>query len=358
MATEKDTPVCNVFEGNESWWSAKYTGTRGSMTRAHIKRHENMDPEYKKELSIKLADSQRNMSEVTSKLRSEALSKATTNYYRNLPQEEYTNRNKKNSEAQLKYINSLNPEQKKERERQQIQGQRNMSQESKEAKSLRLSISINNYLKNRTQEEISLQGERVSKGRLNMSQAAKDTRRDNIRESLKRYRDSLSPKDLEDLRRRTLEGQRKYRERLTPQEKEELRQLSSFRSKSAWDALTAEQKRERSLKNMEKSKGPNGAEVLLGMYLDFTEPGKWSYNGQGQKITILGKIPDFVNLENKLVIELFGNYHHLRDLLEEEEIKIIKFYKDQGWDCRIIWEDEAYELCLGIDLEELNKEVD
>lgn len=48
------------------------------------------------------------------------------------------------------------------------------------------------------------------------------------------------------------------------------------------------------------------------------------------------KNPDFVNIKNMNVIELFGDIFHSQDEAE----KRIKYMKENGFDCLIIWSDE------------------
>jgi G:T-mismatch repair DNA endonuclease (very short patch repair protein) len=46
--------------------------------------------------------------------------------------------------------------------------------------------------------------------------------------------------------------------------------------------------------------------------------------------------PDFVWLERKKIIEVFGRYWHRND----NEQEIVKAYADVGWSCLILWDDE------------------
>ncbi len=48
------------------------------------------------------------------------------------------------------------------------------------------------------------------------------------------------------------------------------------------------------------------------------------------------KNPDFVSVFYNKIIEVFGRYWHK----EDESKIIIKAYKEEGWDCMVIWEDE------------------
>lgn len=49
------------------------------------------------------------------------------------------------------------------------------------------------------------------------------------------------------------------------------------------------------------------------------------------------RLPDFIDLENKKVFEYFGSYWHKND----DENKIIEWYGDLGWECKVLWEDQV-----------------
>ncbi len=84
---------------------------------------------------------------------------------------------------------------------------------------------------------------------------------------------------------------------------------------------------------------PNKAELNLLSYL----PVGWEFVGDG-KLVISGKMPDFVNRENKQVIEMFGDYWHSEKFThqscEVHEAQRIQLFKDNGWKTLIIWERE------------------
>jgi len=48
--------------------------------------------------------------------------------------------------------------------------------------------------------------------------------------------------------------------------------------------------------------------------------------------------PDFVNEEDRIVLEYFGKYWHREDRGKEESIK--EFWREIGWGCEIIWSEE------------------
>lgn len=67
---------------------------------------------------------------------------------------------------------------------------------------------------------------------------------------------------------------------------------------------------------------------------------KWNlpfeYVGDGS-FKIDGKCPDFVWKDKKIIVEFFGDLWHEP---KEEELRI-KFFKERGWDCFIIWGHDA-----------------
>lgn len=48
--------------------------------------------------------------------------------------------------------------------------------------------------------------------------------------------------------------------------------------------------------------------------------------------------PDFTSNELKKVVEVFGRYWHRDD----DPDQIIASYRDVGWDCLVLWEDEIH----------------
>ena len=60
------------------------------------------------------------------------------------------------------------------------------------------------------------------------------------------------------------------------------------------------------------------------------------------EVWIGGKNPDFLNVNGKkLVIEMFGgyNYYHWEEEVEER----IAHYRNYGFGCLVLWEDEVRE---------------
>ena len=76
-------------------------------------------------------------------------------------------------------------------------------------------------------------------------------------------------------------------------------------------------------------------EILKNSSLPFLYNGGIN-NGWSSGIIVARMAPDFVDIENKRVIELYGDYWHRG---EDETIKILR-YKNAGWDCLVVWERE------------------
>ena len=79
------------------------------------------------------------------------------------------------------------------------------------------------------------------------------------------------------------------------------------------------------------------------------------HNKNNSKITFDGRVPDFIDINNKKIIEYFGRYYHgfeFRKLAgdlksdEEHEIDRILHYTKYGYKTLIIWEDETKDLEL------------
>lgn len=49
------------------------------------------------------------------------------------------------------------------------------------------------------------------------------------------------------------------------------------------------------------------------------------------------RIPDFYDESTKRVVEIWGTYWHK----DEKPETLVRWYKNQGWSCSVIWEDEA-----------------
>jgi very-short-patch-repair endonuclease len=80
---------------------------------------------------------------------------------------------------------------------------------------------------------------------------------------------------------------------------------------------------------------PNRSELMLFDIITNILPDEYTLNVYGDFI-IDGKVPDFVNISGKKIIELFGEHWHL----PSDENKRINCFLGLGWDTLIIWEKE------------------
>ncbi|MDD5649167.1 MAG: NUMOD3 domain-containing DNA-binding protein [Candidatus Nanoarchaeia archaeon] len=62
-------------------------------------------------------------------------------------------------------------------------------------------------------------------------------------------------------------------------------------------------------------------------------------NTRAEYLIIEGKIPDFINLKKKRIIELYGDYWHRNDTKEKIE-KRVNLFKKSGYNTLIVWENE------------------
>ncbi len=80
---------------------------------------------------------------------------------------------------------------------------------------------------------------------------------------------------------------------------------------------------------------PNKAELLLLKILSYNFPNKYKFVGDG-KLILGGKCPDFVDDDNKKLIELFGEYWHK----PEEETQRIEHFRKFGYETLVVWYNE------------------
>ena len=75
---------------------------------------------------------------------------------------------------------------------------------------------------------------------------------------------------------------------------------------------------------------------LMGLLEDFKD---WEYVGNGKfwlRTKIKCRIPDFINRNQKKIIEVYGDYWHRGENPNDK----ISEYRDIGWNCIVIWESE------------------
>lgn len=86
------------------------------------------------------------------------------------------------------------------------------------------------------------------------------------------------------------------------------------------------------------NRNPNKPELELQYILNNLFPNEYAYNGNFEcGFTLMGKIPDFVNVNGKKkVIELYGDYWHRNDDPQDR----IELFKKLGYECIVVWEAE------------------
>lgn len=121
-----------------------------------------------------------------------------------------------------------------------------------------------------------------------------------------------------------------YGHRCSKETKRKIGEANSRSMKKLWST-------NRYVQMQMKARGvaPNKAELLLLSILNQYFPNQWRYVGDGQLI-ISAKCPDFVHIDRKLLIELFGDYWH-----DESEIgPRTKIFEVHGYRTLILWEHE------------------
>lgn len=83
------------------------------------------------------------------------------------------------------------------------------------------------------------------------------------------------------------------------------------------------------------TRGKSWEEENLFSLLQIYFPNYWEYTGTG-KYKIGRKVPDFMNIEHKKIIELYGDYYHKEDIPQDR----INYFKQFGYDCLIFWASE------------------
>ncbi len=84
--------------------------------------------------------------------------------------------------------------------------------------------------------------------------------------------------------------------------------------------------------------------VVMKIIKDLNIP--FEYNGDfSKKIVVGGRIPDFVDVNRKKIIEVFGEYWHDKKLNKSlsnrrGEKRTVEDYKKQGYLCLVIWQKE------------------
>jgi very-short-patch-repair endonuclease len=123
---------------------------------------------------------------------------------------------------------------------------------------------------------------------------------------------------------------------MTPKDKLALGEILAEKRKQWWAKLSAEQK-SNMLRNIHTKREPSYPENV---FIKLCEENNlnYIYTGAIQKgyIDIGGKIPDFMHINKKLVVEIYGEYYHV-----ESEIPVrMAHFASFGYKCIIFWAKE------------------
>ena len=116
------------------------------------------------------------------------------------------------------------------------------------------------------------------------------------------------------------------------------------------------------------NKKPNNQEMYLFSIVDTLFPGKYLLNVKGEHARPAGKLPDIVNIKDKKVIELYGDYWHadpkhwklkgitwinglsLKEIHKKDKNRI-NLIEKAGWKVLVVWNHEFK------DLDELEEKI-
>jgi very-short-patch-repair endonuclease len=88
---------------------------------------------------------------------------------------------------------------------------------------------------------------------------------------------------------------------------------------------------------------PNKPETVVLNLLNQIVPNKFRYTGDGQ-VVIGGFNPDFTSIQNKQLIEVYGDYWHNIPKIHHKDQGRVKVYAEHGYKLLIIWERELQDL--------------
>jgi hypothetical protein len=307
MGQEEDNiPVCDVFKGDEAFWTEKYTGESGRRVRGNLKAHEGMPESTKLGRSKKISVSLR---EYNDNMLPEERARLTEKVYLGL--------NSMSEEAKLIHSDLT------------AKGAKRAYEAMGRAKQEELREARSKMWEDMPLSKKLVHGDLTSKGMANMTDLAKDIMRENISKGgievwegssvIKRlarseaksitsqgrsqfYRDfissSISKGNIE-FREAMSDSDKDYRsflisegmESRTLEEKLAWRSRLSETCKAFWIGLSDEEKSSRALKAFKAHNTiteANFPEFFLGIFLEVNFPGEWAYNGQGQQSLSIG----------------------------------------------------------------------
>lgn len=131
----------------------------------------------------------------------------------------------------------------------------------------------------------------------------------------------------------TLEGRRELR-------------VGEFLPEEARKSIAAKQ-----AKRITEQAKPNVSELLLNSILKNYFPGMFRLNVKNGK-RIGGKVPDFIDEVEKVVVEMFGVYWHGEQRIGRsrrvEEALRHSHFRSYGYRCAVIWQDELPDVMKGV----------
>jgi len=85
---------------------------------------------------------------------------------------------------------------------------------------------------------------------------------------------------------------------------------------------------------------PNKKELFLFNFLNENSLGNFLLNTRAEHVVINGKIPDLVDIKGKLIIEMYGDYWHKDETIDQQNYRKNIFKTIGGYETLIIWETE------------------
>jgi len=116
------------------------------------------------------------------------------------------------------------------------------------------------------------------------------------------------------------------------------KQIKSKAASKCWSREEYRNNLKISLENVFSDFSINKKEQLLLNMLNELFPNRFKYVGDWS-LFIKNKNPDFIDQNNKIIIEMYGNYWHRNDT-KKQTAKRIDLFKSEGYKTLIIWEKE------------------
>jgi hypothetical protein len=114
--------------------------------------------------------------------------------------------------------------------------------------------------------------------------------------------------------------------------------------KRFWNSLTPEEQQTRISYALSRCRaGRTFPEELLDNLLQHHYPNEWTFVGDGSFI-LNNRNPDFLNIQRRGVIEVFGEFWHDPDIFPHRPTadNLVNHYKQLNYTCLILWDYEIY----------------